>query len=277
MSGFTSLHLPTDFTQASHRAFEHALRLALDGKTALRLFHVGKEERPPWSQFPGIRFTLEKWGVLPAGSDKGDVVDLGMKPSKYFVRTDQPVEAILKDLRELKPDLLVMATHARSGVSRIFHPSVCKQVVRGAKLPTLIIPQGCEGFVSDERGECSIKRVLIPISPEVQPGRAVELVTQLLDTLDVKGVKARLIYVGEQHEMPVFDIADSERLLWDSVCRQGEVLAQLEAELESFQPQLLVMTGRGRDSVMDFLLPGKIERLTGNSLCPLLVQNVSAE
>jgi nucleotide-binding universal stress UspA family protein len=275
VSSFTSIHVPTDFTEGSHRAFEHALRLALDGQCALRLLHVGTDDRPPWTQFPGIRFTLEKWGALPNDSSKSDVVALGVKPSKYYVRTEKPVKAIVGDLKESIPDLVVMAGHARSGLSRLLHPSVCKQVARGAKLPTLLVPHGCDGFVDSESGECRLSKVLIPISPEVRPGRAVELAARLISTVQSDLVTARFIYVGEPSDMPTFDIPSSDRVQWESVCRQGDVLGELAEEVEEFGPELIVMIGRGRDSVMDFFMPGKIEKIATFSDCPLLIQNIA--
>ncbi|MCA9781707.1 MAG: universal stress protein, partial [Candidatus Eremiobacteraeota bacterium] len=235
---------------------------------------VGTEQRPPWGQFPGIRYTLEKWGVLPGGSSKSDVTNLGVKPSKYFVRTDNPVKAIEKDLRETRPELVVMATHGRSGLSRLFHPSICKDVIRKTKLPTLMIPYGSSGFVDLETGACCLQRVLVPVSPEVQPGLAVDLARRLVESLETQAVQIRIFYVGESDEMPVFDISDDEKAGWETVCRQGDVLAELTEELRSFVPQLLVMLGRGRDSVLDFLLPGKIEQVASLAACPLLVKSI---
>lgn len=277
MKRFSSICIPTDFTEGSHRAFEHGLRLAVDGSTAIRLLHVGTQDRPPWTNFPGIRFTLEKWNVLPPGSAKDDVLALGVDPGKYFVRTDNPVKSILSDLRKQKPELVVMATHARSGLSRLLHPSLCKKVVRGAGLPTLIVPHGCAGFVDSESGECTLKRILIPVSPEVSPDRAVQLATRISNTLQTVGLEATILYVGNQSEMPVFDLASDEKLAWRAKCRQGDVLEELSAEVEGFQPDLIVMMGRGRDSVVDFFLPGKIEQLASASSCPLLIQNTSPD
>jgi nucleotide-binding universal stress UspA family protein len=275
VTSFNSIHVPTDFTEGSHRAFEHALRLALDSRSALRLVHVGTDDRPPWTQFPGIRFTLEKWGVLPTGSSKGDVVDLGVTPTKYFVRTDSPVKAILADLKEWIPDLVVMAGHVRSGLSRLLHPSVCKQVVRGAKLPTLLVPHGCDGFVESVRGECRLEKILVPVSPEVKPGRALELVTKMINTVGSRPIVVRFFYAGDPSDMPAFDISSQDQVQWESVCRQGDVLDAMSEEVASFEPQLIVMTGRGRDSVVDFLLPGTIEKVAASSACPLLIQNVT--
>ena len=56
---------PTDFSAASENAFAHALAIALVRRTTLKILHVGAR-RPraevPWTSFPAVRTTLERWG-----------------------------------------------------------------------------------------------------------------------------------------------------------------------------------------------------------------------
>jgi hypothetical protein len=61
---------PTDFTDSSELAFAHALKIALSGKTRLYILHADPDVREEidWSEFPGARRTLARWGVLPEGS-----------------------------------------------------------------------------------------------------------------------------------------------------------------------------------------------------------------
>lgn len=276
MKTFTSILLPTDFSRASHSAFQQALRIALDGKCSLRLVHVGEEDTPPWAEFPGVRLTLERWGLLPPGSKKEEVAQLGVRIMKFFVSTSDPVGAILTDVKRKEPNLLVMATHARQGLSRLLHSSICKQVVRRSKLPTLIVPHQAQSLVNDEDGRCGLKKVLLPISPEVKPNYAVELTARLLNTLNGERVRVRCVYVGKEGERPHLNTVDSDRIGWEFVTRQGQVVDALSKELKEFEPDLVVMLGRGRDSVLDYLMPGKLERLAGEAECPLLVQNVAS-
>jgi len=50
-------------------AFAHALKLALFARAELRLMHVAADEEDMhWSDFPGVRATLARWGLLPDGS-----------------------------------------------------------------------------------------------------------------------------------------------------------------------------------------------------------------
>ena len=59
---------PTDFSEGSKIAFYHALKAALLAKSKITLLNVSSDATASWSDFPGVRETLEKWGLLPPGS-----------------------------------------------------------------------------------------------------------------------------------------------------------------------------------------------------------------
>ena len=59
---------PSDFSEASEVAFAHALKGALVAGARLTLFHVSSDMTAEWSDFPAVRQTLERWGLLPPGS-----------------------------------------------------------------------------------------------------------------------------------------------------------------------------------------------------------------
>jgi len=63
---------PTDFSPASERAFACALAIAVLRQTTLTLLHIEKG-KSDWSKFPGVRKTLERWGLLKPGSAQADV------------------------------------------------------------------------------------------------------------------------------------------------------------------------------------------------------------
>ena len=54
----------------------------------------------------------------------------------------RPSQAIVDTARELKADLIIMATHGRSGVSRMLMGSVAERVVRTAACPVLTLHAG---------------------------------------------------------------------------------------------------------------------------------------
>lgn len=56
-----------------------------------------------------------------------------------FLRKGDPAKEILSLARDQKADLIAMATHGRSGVSRMLFGSVAERVVRGATIPLLLV------------------------------------------------------------------------------------------------------------------------------------------
>ena len=61
------------------------------------------------------------------------------------VLSGNPAEEILKYVRENGVDLIIMSTHGRSGVSRLFFGSVADKIVRHSEVPVLIKPPGRQG------------------------------------------------------------------------------------------------------------------------------------
>ena len=53
-----------------------------------------------------------------------------------------PAEGIVDVAKEINADLIVMASHGRSGVSRVLLGSVAERVLRHAPCPVLIVPVG---------------------------------------------------------------------------------------------------------------------------------------
>jgi nucleotide-binding universal stress UspA family protein len=53
-----------------------------------------------------------------------------------------PAEAILNVAATALADLIVMATHGRSGVSRLWLGSVAAKVAQGAEVPLLLVRAG---------------------------------------------------------------------------------------------------------------------------------------
>src|SRR6188508_3006354 len=89
---------PTDFSEGCKVAFYHALKAALLTKSKITLLNVSPDASASWSDFPGVRETLEKWGLLPAGSTKSDVADLGIDVRKSITQQKDPVDAVVNYL-----------------------------------------------------------------------------------------------------------------------------------------------------------------------------------
>lgn len=69
---------------------------------------------------------------------QAQVHEKGLK-CEWEVRSGQPVEEIISYAAELKPTLVVMATHARTGIGQLFLGSVAQEVVRNNTFPLILV------------------------------------------------------------------------------------------------------------------------------------------
>jgi nucleotide-binding universal stress UspA family protein len=59
-----------------------------------------------------------------------------------FKEEGDPAAVILRKASEWEPDLVILASHGRSGVTRTLLGSVAESVLRQSKCPVLILPRG---------------------------------------------------------------------------------------------------------------------------------------
>ena len=104
-----SVFHPSDFSQASEVAFAHALKIALVARANLTVLHVRAVPGTEWQDFPGVRHTLERWGLIPKGSPKSTVAKLGIGVDKVIASGKDPVKACLGFLEKHPGDLIVLA------------------------------------------------------------------------------------------------------------------------------------------------------------------------
>lgn len=267
---------PTDFSEGSRTAFYHALKAALLAKSALTLLHVSPEQDIEWSEFPGVRETLERWGVLPADSPRSAVPQLGIDVRKIVARQSDPVGAVLHYLSDHPADLIVLAAHQSEGRMRWLQQSRAEPLARRAAQMTLFIPGESPGFISSEDGSASLKRVLIPVAaaPRAQP--AVEAAALLVRRLRASRGIFTLLHVGAKGAMPSVDCPEVPGWEWQRVTQDGEVIQVIVDSAAQNQADLIVMTTDGRDGFLDALRGSHSERVLRLAPAPLLTVPVGS-
>jgi len=72
--------------------------------------------------------------------EEADKILKAKKISVVFdVKSGTPYEEILKEQQERKADLIVIASHGRTGILRTLIGSVAERVMREAKCPVLLV------------------------------------------------------------------------------------------------------------------------------------------
>lgn len=261
---------PSDFSPASKTAFAHALKAALVAKADLTILHVSTKHETERTEFPGVRATLERWGLLPKDSSRVDVSKLGIKVKKVQAIHEDPVQSVTEYLSTHGTDLIVLATDQHKGKAHWLSRSVAAPIARKSRQMTLFIPKGVAGFVSLQDGSISLKSILIPVasSPPAQP--AVQGAVRIARRLNCPFGVFTLLHVGEQEGMPDFHLPELPGWTWNSLSRKGEVIDVIHETAQEVKADLLVLTTEGRNGFLDALRGSHSERILRRSPCPLL-------
>jgi nucleotide-binding universal stress UspA family protein len=271
-----SIFHPSDFSEASEVAFGHALRIALSAHASLNVLHVDRGGDVEWSDFPGVRSTLERWRVIPPGSAKSAVGALGIDVEKVIASSKRPVKACLNFLAKHPTDLIVLAVRANHGRMEWLDKRVGRPLAQEAQTTTLFIPQGVQGFVSPQDGSVTLRRILIAVAdkPPAQP--AVDAVARMIRNLGVESGEVTLLHVGEPSHEPEVRIPRTRGWTWTRTTVSGEPAEAIMQAADSWPADLIAMTTRGSNGFLEALRRGVSQRVLGHSHCPVLSAPASA-
>lgn len=266
---FSRLVHPTDLGSDSAVAFAHALRLALQFGGRLDVLHAeGHAAEDAWGHFAPVRGTLARWGLLPADAPPEAVADLGIQVRKLRV-ADDPVSAIARTGGA--HDLIVLATHARTGLARLRRPSVAEAGVRAAGIAALFLPPGAAGFVDPATGAVQLERVLLPVGADPD---GIAVAAALVHALGAAAGTFRVIHVGEDGlSGPFPTVAGWE---WQAEAYAGAVVDTVVGVARAWPADLVVMPTHGHDSLVDDLFGSTVEQVVRAVACPVLVLPVDA-
>jgi nucleotide-binding universal stress UspA family protein len=146
---------PTDFSHYNDAALEVASTLASEANAKLDILHV--------DDMRDVNVTLADLGyVLPTEMEDRPAVRerlaqvvppvAGLRYEHHYLK-GTPVSEITQFAEREHIDLIVMASHGRTGLWRILMGSVAEGVMRKAACPVLIVKQPSH---KDEQHKCSL-------------------------------------------------------------------------------------------------------------------------
>lgn len=150
--GYKRILVPVDGTPTSARGLKAAVRLARESRAKLRLVHV-VDEYPAFTMpeagadVAGLVASLKAAGERTLKRVARSAVTAGVQAETALVENvgSRIADAIVKDAKRWKADLIVMGTHGRRGVKRALLGSDADLVVRYSKVPVLLVPAGDSG------------------------------------------------------------------------------------------------------------------------------------
>lgn len=155
-TAFQKIILPVYDSSNSFMPFMHALKLAYCSKGVLEIVDVRSD--PEISEQISVRSLLEKWGILPEGSHRSDVLDIGLRIKKIFKKGNKQRE-IIKRLYRHNHDLLVIGGGSGLGLLSMFRADLATRIVLAFNNPTLYIPNNVHSFIKQDDGEVTLESI----------------------------------------------------------------------------------------------------------------------
>ncbi len=135
---------PTDFMEGTAQAIPYAVDLAKKYGARLYIIHVIHEvTRATGLYVPHITVD-ELYKSMQAEAEK-EITRVyleelrGFGDVEYKVLTGIPYEEIINFAEKNAMDMIVMGTHGRKGLDRLFFGSTAEKVVKGAHCPVLTV------------------------------------------------------------------------------------------------------------------------------------------
>ena len=146
MKGIKRIFYATDYSKASGRALDEAVNLAKQNKAELWVVHVVEPlaNYVSGEDFGGaeLYMRLEETTMRDAQSSMKKLMQrlarLGVK-AKSLLLKGRPHEQIVKAAKNRKADMIVVGTHGRTGLSKLFLGSVAGRVVSMAHCPVVTV------------------------------------------------------------------------------------------------------------------------------------------
>ena len=259
----------TDGSEDSRAALAEALNLARECGSQVYLLQVVQiipefeAAAPDLMVLVGEEVTKQLEAVKAEAAQTGVVLETRMR------RGISVSSVIIGEAEEIKPDMIVMGRHGRTGLARLLVGSVTARVIGHSACNVLVIPKGAgisfgrilvasdgspysqaafaEALVMARRQESKLWAVSVA-AEEGEIPRAQEIIQQMLTAANQAGLPL-------QASMPQGQPPDD-----------GIIQAAIKNEVD-----LIVMGSHGRTGLRRLLMGSVTERVLGQSPCPVLV------
>jgi nucleotide-binding universal stress UspA family protein len=156
--------VPVDFTQCSQKAITYAVSLAKLFKSQIILLHISKlAPATPSPEFAVLQTDiLNEQARDDAARQLSQWLDqvAAHVPARMQVRVGVSAqEEIVEAATETQCDLIVMATHGKSGLAHWFSGSVAEKVVQHAPCPVFVVREREHDFI---KPKTTRRRALVP-------------------------------------------------------------------------------------------------------------------
>ena len=136
---------PSDFSPASRAAFAKAIEMAKANRAELLILHVINPIMPVAGEgyvsprmYEELAASTRVWARKRLNALISRAKKAGVRAKGLLVE-GVPHEQIIRAARSKRADLVVMGTHGRSGLAKLFLGSVAGRVVSAASCPVMTV------------------------------------------------------------------------------------------------------------------------------------------
>ena len=303
MATFSKILFPTDFSGYSNGVLDHALAWAEMFGADVHMLHVvtvhNFDPFNPDLGFPDVDMDVslhesaKKQMEEIAGYAAGKATNVTREARTGF----SPWTEIVNAAAEQEADLIVMATHGRKGLQKLFLGSTADQVLEHAPCPVLLLRPD-EDEVLPPAGE--VESILLPTDFSDEASQAAPLALKLAEQF---GAKLTVFHSVEQDVPPpyyaagitsIFELNDSvldvsrgqmaklipddlaEKIEHEFVVREGSSAQQIVSLAREAAIDLIVMATHGYSGLEEVLIGSTTDRVVRNTPCPVLVVRCQA-
>jgi len=286
---------PTDFSDSSRHALEHAMVMAGWYGSQIVALHVGNpmillgtvmpvppflnESVPDDSNRRRLEEDVRTWlsPAIAAGLRTDVVIDEG-----------NPAGCILGHARSLRPDLIVMGTHGQTGFERLLLGSVAEKVIRKATCPVMTVPPPAASTST-----LPFKRLLCPVDFSdssiaglefgfslAQESNARLTLLHVFEWPSDEASARRVLETSEFHRQWEVDtrhqldaLISDEARNWctpEPMLACGKAYQQILRVAASEHADLIVMGVRGRYAIDMMLFGSTTQQVVRQASCPVL-------
>ncbi len=161
-SRITTVLVPTDFSPESFKALRYGAALVRKFDAKLHVVHVSEIDFSiPGPALLGKDPLISDAEIAQTVRDQIDGATGQSIAATFHGRTGRAFDQICRSAREIQADLIVMSTHGRTGLKRIFLGSNAERVVQHSSSPVLVVRQA-EQELPDGGQPLHIQKILVP-------------------------------------------------------------------------------------------------------------------
>ena len=275
---------PVDFFAASDKAVDYAAGLAEVYNAKIYLLHAVVPVVPVAYEFPldtaGIARDMQEAAKHEMNKLVARVKTRGTK-AESLVLAGAVHEVIRRAISTIKPDLIAMGTHGRSGIDRWFLGSQAEWLMRHSPVPVLTLS------AKERLRRPAFRKILV--TTDFSAGTA-DALSYAFSIAQENNSRITLLHVvndiamdvSRKYRDPIIEGVGTKlqnlvpREAWDwceirTRVEVGHPYRMIEQTLEKEKPDLLVMNIHGKGMLDRALLGSTAERVVRSAQCPVML------